>query len=52
MEVNREALRPAKTIFRNKDGTIRQYTEEEERELHKQAVLNRLGQWDRGMKQM
>ena len=51
IEVNRNVIPPMKTIYRNKDGTIKQRSEEAEKLMHQQKVMKRLGQWQKGLKQ-
>lgn len=40
-----------KTIYRNKDGTIREHSKETEKQLHQEKIMKRLGQWEKGLKQ-
>ena len=51
IEVDRNASKQFKTVYRNKDGTIREESMAVKKERHQQQVYNTLEEWSKGMKQ-
>ena len=44
-----EIPQQARTIYRNKDGTIRDCSVKQEKQKHQKEVFERLAEWEKGM---